>query len=109
MLIRYEENKMRYTNQFYELLKMFIEGTLSGPEFEEKYILLWNEARDSSELSLINKQTEDALDELFTAVDVYCSDETLRDDDDLDEDQLLEVAKQAFKKLEIIALDVAHH
>jgi hypothetical protein len=86
--------------KIFELLRMFVEGKISATEFEGKYISLWRKMRDSGELSSINSKTDDALDKLFTAVDAYCSYETLRDDNDIDENQLLEVAKQTFNTIE---------
>jgi hypothetical protein len=86
--------------KIFKLLRMFVEGKISATEFEEKYIRLWRKMRDSGELSSINSKTDDALDKLFTAVDAYCPDETLRDDNDIDENQLLEVVKQTFNTIE---------
>ena len=46
----------------------------------------------------------DVLNELFCDVDAYCGDPELRDDEDLDDEQLLNCAKKALEILNSIAL-----
>jgi len=92
---------MKYLNQFLNLIGQFIEGKLSPIDFETEYLSLWRKARDDGSLSELNEVTEDALDKLFTAVDVYCPNEELRDEFDINEAQLLNVAKITFNKLNI--------
>jgi hypothetical protein len=89
---------MDYEKKFYELILNFINGIISASEFENEYLLLWRKCRDMGILSLLNSKTGNALDTLFTAVDSYCSDENFRDENDINETQLLEEAKSVFKK-----------
>ena len=103
---RLNQYKMKYLSHVLNLIERFIEGKLSTIDFETKYLSLWRKARDDGSLSELNEVTEGALDKLFTAVDVYCPNEELRDEFDINEAQLLNVAKITFNKLNVVARQV---
>lgn len=65
------------------LMKAFLGDKMSGQEFERRYLDLFG--NDVVERPL---ETFQALNDVFFAVDAYCADPTLREPDDLDEDQL---------------------
>jgi hypothetical protein len=72
-----------------ELANLFISGQLVAPEFEKKYIDKWRENRDFNNKKDIDECTQIYLDSVFTALDVYCSDPNLRDENDFDDEELL--------------------
>ena len=71
------------------LIDLFISGEMTAPEFENQYTALWREDRDSDELKNQIKETQRYFDSVFSAVDSYCSDPDLIDEDDLDDQGLL--------------------
>lgn len=72
------------------LIDSFASGGLSASELEKKYSASWREHRDSDEPKSTNKDAQRYFDSVFSAVDSYCDDPDLRDDDDLDEQGLLD-------------------
>lgn len=73
------------------LIDSFISGEISAPEFESQYSTLWREYRDSDGSKSPNKDTQRYFDSVFSAVDSYCSDPDLLDEDDLDDQELSDV------------------
>ena len=51
------------------------------------------------ETRVLPEDVYDALNNLFLDVDAYCGDVSLRDDEDLDEEDLVASVKEALKKL----------
>ena len=79
---------------YLDLMRGFGERRISASEFETKFLALYkNDATNWSEREFR------ALDELFGAVDAFCGDDSLRDDEDIDEEQLLGYVALAWKKL----------
>ena len=76
------------------LITQFVTGELTAPQFEVLYLDMF---KDESEI--LPETNYAALNELFLDVDAYCSDPDLRDEEDLDDQELLERAKQALTKL----------
>ena len=75
---------------YLRLLDTYVSGELAPDAFEQKYLGMFkNESR------LMHPSVFAILDRLFAAVDAYCADAELRDDDDLDEIELLEEARGA--------------
>ncbi|MFW0699271.1 colicin immunity domain-containing protein [Pantoea sp. R13S299] len=72
------------------LIESFVSGTMPAPEFEEKFSNAWREHRDTDTTDKQNKDTQRYFDSVFSAVDSYCSDPDLIDDDDLDAQGLFE-------------------
>lgn len=82
-------SKVNYL-QLLELISLFIHGKISTVEFERDYIIVWRSYRDYDNKSNINSITQEYLDCVFTALDTYCSDPELRDDNDFDDSELLD-------------------
>ncbi|ARX35438.1 MULTISPECIES: colicin immunity domain-containing protein [Proteus] len=72
-----------------KLIDAYLEGELLPSDFEKKYIELWRKYRDFDDKGTIKKETQKYLDSIFCAVDAYCSEPSLRDENDLDESGLL--------------------
>lgn len=72
-----------------KIIDDFIARRILASEFEQQYLDAWRYYRDSDDVSNLEVKTQVYLDRVFTAVDQYCSDSELRDDDDLDDSQLL--------------------
>jgi hypothetical protein len=81
-----------------QLIQSFVEGKLSATDFEAEYLKLFQDDKtDLTEAEYV------ILNNLFWAVEDFCSYSELRDEGDLDEIQLLqaaEVALEALKQLE---------
>ncbi|KJF76470.1 hypothetical protein UA45_18485 [Morganella morganii] len=71
------------------LIDEFIHGEISAPTFEVTYMNEWRKYRDFSEKKGISDNDQSYFDRIFTALDVYCSDPDLRDENDFDDDELL--------------------
>lgn len=81
--------------KYTQLIQRFIDGTINAAQFEKTYLRMFlSEGADLSEreFAILNK--------LFTDVDAFCGDESLRGEDDIDEDELLECAKTALNELD---------
>jgi len=76
------------------LITQFVTGELTASQFEVSYLDMFK-----NESETLPEKTYAALNELFLDVDAYCSDPALRDEEDLDDQELLERAKQALAKL----------
>ncbi|GEM_PF-952327 len=97
-IIRWEYNMKSTIYPYGTLINSFMQGQLSALQFEAEYLKLFE--YDNTDFS----ETEyKILNTLFWAVEDFCADPTLRDEGDLDENQLLEaanVASEALKSLE---------
>jgi hypothetical protein len=72
------------------LIDSFVSGKLCASEFEKHYSASWREYRDSDVSKSAGKETQRYFDAIFSAVDSYCADPDLRDEEDLDEQGLLD-------------------
>ena len=77
--------------KYLSLVRAFVAGA---------YMDLWRHSRDSDELGNLNAVTDDALDRVFTATDVHCSDPEIRGEYELDDDQLREFVKSVQPSVE---------
>ncbi|MBC6427309.1 MAG: hypothetical protein GDA51_12790 [Ekhidna sp.] len=84
-------------NTYRKLIFQFVNKEISADQFEKDYISLFREFRDTGKV--LEDVVSDIISELFTDVDAYCSDPELRDDDDIDEIELINRAKSSLKKL----------
>ncbi len=75
---------------YISLITQFVSGEITASQFEASYLEMTRE---------LPEDAYDVLNDLFSNVDAYCGDPELRDDDDLDDEELLNSAKQALKKL----------
>lgn len=80
--------------QYVLLINQFVSGSISTSQFEVSYLDMFK-----SEKKEFPQDTYNVLNELFSDVDAYCGDPCLRDDEDLDDEQLLSRATEALKKL----------
>lgn len=69
-------------------------GEITAPQFEVSYLNMFK-----NESEILPEEVYDVLNELFLKVDAYCNDPNLRNDEDLDDHELLESAKEALAKL----------
>ena len=76
---------------YIELMQMFISRQLPAAEFEHRYLELFK--HDPTEWP---EPVFLLLDELYAAVDTFCADPEIRDENDLDETQLLDAAQKAW-------------
>jgi len=76
------------------LIERFVSGEISASEFEVSYL----DAFKNEDFGF-DQDVYEILNFLFSDVDAYCSDPDLRDNDDLDEEQLLNSAKKALIEL----------
>lgn len=85
---------VKWLEQYILLITQFVAGDITPSQFEVSYMNLFkNEEKELPE------DIYDVLNGLFSDVDAYCGDLELRDDEDLDEEQLLSSAKEALRKL----------
>lgn len=86
-----------YLAQYVDLIDAFVAGSISATEFESRYLQLYKSDPNAY------GEEEGVLFDLFTDVDVFVADPALRDEGDLDEDQLWLKAREAQEKLRAIA------
>ena len=92
-------------NTYRRLIFQFVNEEISADQFEKDYMSLWRECRDKNwrefkdKVVISEDGAADIVDQLFTALDCYCGNPDLRDEDDIDEAELLEIAKSSLKKL----------
>ena len=80
--------------KYISLLTQFVSGVITAPQFEALYLKMFKE-----EQSTLPAYAYDALNKLFLDTDAYCADPDLRDDEDLNEKQLLVSAQRALDVL----------
>ena len=83
----------RMVDGFLNLMEDFVLRKISGPDFEKRYIDMWGPYVDYGKKEAVPEKYIKAINFIFTSVDMYCSDPTLVDEHDLDEDQLREEVK----------------
>lgn len=81
------------TLPYQQLVESFVAGKLSAVQFEATYLRLFK--HDTSR----SKEVYPILSNLFWAVEDFCIYPELRDENDLDENQLLQAAKVALEDL----------
>ena len=78
------------TSDYQRLIERFLNREISAAEFEATYL-----DRFKKEKRHFPAETFEALDRLFGDVDMFCSDDQLRDDDELDELGLRQACERA--------------
>ena len=81
-------------NQYTDLMRSFVENKITVYEFERRYLAMFKADK--------NTWTEaeyETLNNLFSDVDAFCANPELRDDNDIDEDQLREATELTLAKL----------
>ena len=83
---------------YVKLITEFLEGKILAEQFEKMYLNLFaNDVTHWSEVEYL------VLDKLFSDVEEFCSDPDLRDENDLDENQLRDQAQIALDKLKVLS------
>ena len=85
------------TSAYIQLIDSFIAGRISPEEFESKYLKLFKEEKRMPPV-----QVYEVLNKLFTDVDAYCGDPSLRNQYSLDENELRECASRAYWALKAL-------
>jgi len=77
-------------NTLLDIVGAFLADKMTAPEFERQYMHEWQRCRDEKLLSAESLIARGAYNQIFTALDCYCSDPQLRGPKDIDEHQLRE-------------------
>ena len=78
--------------EYVSKIRQFVDGDITACQFEESYLKIFK-----NEEKVLPEDVFEVLNELFTDVDSFCSDPELRDDEDLDDAELLNRAEVALK------------
>jgi hypothetical protein len=81
-------------DEYTALIGNFVNGKIAAQEFEKRFL-----EEFKNETITFDPQTSGVLDWLFTAVDAFCPDPELCDEDDLNERQLRDKAAEALAEL----------
>lgn len=81
--------------RYLELIETFTSGETSASDFSLAYL-----DEFKTEEGGLSEQTFWILHDLFAACDMYCEDPALRGELDLDEDELLDAAREAEARIE---------
>jgi hypothetical protein len=79
---------------YVHLMKSFVENEIDASEFERRYLSLFK-----SDTNSWTEAEYESLNHLFAEVDAFCADPELRDENDIDEEQLKEATKMTLKRL----------
>lgn len=82
------------TDKYVVLIRQFLDQRIGADVFERQYLDLFKNETPGMSIAEFSP-----LESLFTAVDAYCPDPSLRSEEDLDEGQLREVAQSTLTKL----------
>ncbi len=86
--------KVALIEKYVVLITKFVEGTISAPQFESSYLDMYKAETEELPENIYN-----VLNSLFLDTDAYCADDELRDEGDLDDEQLLFSANNALEEL----------
>ena len=81
-------------DEYLELIRDFVDGGRATRELEERYITLFTSDQTSRDPRIFS-----ILNEVFLDVDAYCADQSLRDKDDISEEELKARCTEALHKL----------
>ena len=76
-------------HDYQHLIEHFVNREIDAEEFEATFL-----DRFKNEQRQLSTEAFKALDELFGDVDMFCADDELRDDDDLDEAKLRQACER---------------
>ncbi len=83
-----------YVQPYIDLVENFTNNQIDAGQFEKSFLELFK--NDSSEFS---EKEYEILNNIFYDVEDFCADSTIRDEEDLDEEQLKTRSKQHLKEL----------
>ncbi|MCP5468589.1 MAG: hypothetical protein H7A32_04905 [Deltaproteobacteria bacterium] len=86
-------------DNFLDLMKKLVMKKISGPHFEKKYLEMSRAFRDNEDYLEVPEEIRLLISHVFVSVDAYCSDPTIRDENDIDENQLREEVKTELLKI----------
>lgn len=84
----------REIEDYIATITKFVDGEITACQFEESYITLFK-----NEEKMFAQEVFETLHLLFTDVDAYCSDSELREEENLDDVELLHCAELALERL----------
>jgi len=84
-------------SEYASLIRNFVDAEIDGSSFESQYL-----ATFKSDATIHSEEVFSALDTLFAAVDAFVADLELREEGDLDEQQLREKATDTYRKLQAL-------
>ncbi len=84
-------------SNYIALIDSFLAGRISASDFESRYLKLFKEERE-----IPPKQVYEVLNKLFSDVDAFCDDPSLRNHYSIDERELRECANRAFQTLKTL-------
>ncbi len=79
---------------YIDLIKKFLENSIDAQQFEVRFL-----DRFKKESTVFPNDKFEILDELFAAIDAFCPDPELCDDNDLNEEQLRIKAAESLARL----------
>jgi len=87
-------NVSEHIENYVTNIKQFVDGEITACQFEVSYLKAFK--KQEKELP---ENVFEILNELFTDTDAFCSDPELREEDDIDDQELLRRAELALKRL----------
>ena len=78
---------------YVHLMKSFVENKIDANEFERRYLSMFK-----SDTNSWTEAEYETLNNLFGEVDAFCADPELRDEGDIDEEQLREATRKTLAK-----------
>lgn|SRR5262249_7539333 len=84
-------------SEYIRIISLFVSHQISAEQFEREYLTLFKldpTIRPEAEFLI--------LDKLFSSVDAFCPDPKIRNQDDLDEEQLRSACSEALGALEAL-------
>jgi len=82
-------------NAYFELLESFQSGRIGAERFEVDYLALFK-----ADQRRFPDEVFEILNKLFSDVDMFVSDPEIRGAGDLDQNQLLECSRKAYRELD---------
>ena len=79
---------------YVHLMQSFVENKIDANEFERRYLSMFK-----SDTNSWTEAEYENLNNLFAEVDAFCADPELRDENDIDEEQLREATKMTLVKV----------
>ena len=86
---------------YIDLMKSFLANKIDAHEFEDRYLSMFKE--DTTDWT---EEEYENLNYLFGEIDAFTPDPELRNENDIDEDQLREVTKMTLARLSSFTDDV---
>jgi len=92
-------DEQEVVEEYSAFIRRYTEGEITAAEFSLAYLEKYKEDDPGS----TSPELFDALDHLFAEADAYCEDPELRDEWDIDEEELREAALETLERLEKLA------